>query len=524
MLLRFATQLDQRRITLLQYCLLVAITLIVFFPCELAASRIEVSDGSILFGNILNRSGEYFVIRMYHGGEARVKACNVVRAKGENFDISIYKQILRFSGSNTVGEALLPAIAERYAATKNGKNIQWDLSPNKNQKTLKMSDALECTPRIFEIKLAGSRAAFRALERDETDIGMSSRRVKQVEVDKLTALGNLTDPTAENVLALDGLAIIVHPSNPVEALSELMVAQIFAGEVTDWSNLGGNPGPINIYARNDDAGIHDTFKVLSLKKYDRSLSNSARRFESSKQLSDAVQSDPRAIGFVELAHIGEAKPVQIKECGISYSPSIFLVKTEEYPLVRRLYLYIPTTQESLAAKDFIRFALSDEGQQIVTNTGFVDLAIEPGIEQDMPNLRWSRAQAALSNAQNKQVVDDYIDMTEGATRLSVTFRFQNNTSTLDNRARADIKRLATYLNAPEWRERQLMLLGFSDAQGDYDQNLALSNARAEAVANELMHVGIQDALVKGFGEEIPVACNDDSVGRKKNRHVEVWLK
>src|SRR5439155_922505 len=82
------------------------------------------------------------------------------------------------------------------------------------------------------------------------------------EASQLTSFGDMTSPAAEHVLGLDGIAVILSKNNPVESLSKGQVAQLFAGEITDWSQVGGPSGPVNIYARDDKSGTYDTFKTL----------------------------------------------------------------------------------------------------------------------------------------------------------------------------------------------------------------------------------------------------------------------
>ena len=313
----------------------------------------------------------------------------------------------------------------------------------------------------------------------------------------MAKLGNLTNPDSEHVIALDGVAIIVHPNNPVQALTKQQIAGIYAGKITGWTELGGNPVPINIYSRDDKSGTYDTFETLILKTHGYSISPAARRFESSEQLSDTVASEPNGIGFIGLAYIRQAKSLDIKECKLSYGPSIFAVKTEEYPLARRLFLYVPATAQTPAVKDFILFTLSDDGQAKVRQAGFVGLDIESLDETDMTSLWFSRIGSALANVQNLEVLQDFVDIIKGAERLSVTFRFQSDSTKLDNRALADIKRLAAYMKTGEGAGKQLLSFGFADGRGNYNGNLSLSRTRAQAVAKQLAWSGVRATLVKG---------------------------
>lgn len=495
------------------------IFLILIIPAQAAAARIELSDGSVLMGEVIERSAGVYTIRMNVGNQVQINIRDVAR-----IDPPIDQPMLRFAGSNTVGEKLIPMMVESYVVAGGGSDIQWLPGAGENERVLKVGTAAENMPEEFRVNAHGSSTAFKALEADQADIGMSSRRIKEAELVKLAKLGDLTNPDSEHVMALDGVAIIVHPNNPVQALTKQQIAGIFAGKITNWTELGGKPDSISIYSRDDKSGTYDTFETLILKSHGYSISPAARRFESSEQLSDTVASDPNGIGFIGLAYIRQAKALDIKECKLSYGPSLFAVKTEEYPLARRLFLYTPATVQTPTVKDFIHFTLSDDGQTKVRQAGFVGLDIESVNETDIASLWFSRIGSALANVQNLGVLQKFVDTIKGAERLSVTFRFQSDSTKLDNRALADIKRLAEYMKTGEGVGKQLLLFGFSDRQGNYNSNLSLSLTRAQAVAKQLAWSGVRATLVKGYGEEAPVGCNNNKAGRDKNRHVEVWVK
>src|SRR5207253_929629 len=137
---------------------------------------------------------------------------------------------------------------------------------------------------------------------------------------------------------------------------------------------GGPALPIVVYARDDQSATFDTFKKLVLG--DEPLAAGARRFGSNDELADAVAGEVGALGFVGLAHVRTAKPIAVFPLGAApVFPSAFTVATEEYPLTRRLFLYTAQRPSVPFATDFVAYALSAEGQEIVTARGFVDLAI-----------------------------------------------------------------------------------------------------------------------------------------------------
>ena len=118
------------------------------------------------------------------------------------------------------------------------------------------------------------------------------------------------------------------------------------------------------------------------------------------------------------------------------------------------------------------------------------------------------------------------DALQGAQRLSTTFRFARNSSSLNAKARQDLQRLAAFIRKPEMAGASLVLAGFTDITGSLDHNVELSLARAESVRDALLETGGR-ATVKlrsaGFGPAAPVACNGDDKDRFLNRRVEVWM-
>jgi phosphate transport system substrate-binding protein len=493
----------------------------------LSAANIEISDGSVIVGDIIERYSDYYSIRMKNGAQIEIRACDIVRVLDQGNEITLEKSAesttLRLSGSNTVGEKLVPQIAEAFVKNIGMQTTHWS-SEKENERVLTIEDAQGCAPRKIEVRAHGSSTAFRNLASGEADIGMSSRPIKPEEALSLASQDDLTAPSAEHILALDGLAMVIHPDNPVNSLSTDTIAKIFSGKITDWSDVGGNPGPMHVYSRDEQSGTYDTFNALVLGRHRAKLASSARRLGSSTELSDSVASDPAGIGFVGLAYIRDAKPLAISECDLHYEPTDFNVKTEEYPLSRRLFLYTPSSAQSPLAKDFIQFATSDNGQKVADKAGFVSLNIQTNTAVTPEQMQLTRLKTAMGIAQDVQVLKDYMDTTSDADRLSVTFRFRSGSSILDNRALQDIKRLAGYMKEGKGKGKQLMLLGFADMRSEYKVNLSLSLARARSVARQLAWSGARGILTKGFSEEVPVACNNDLTGFSKNRRVEAWIK
>jgi len=419
--------------------------------------------------------------------------------------------ILRLHGSNTIGERLGPALAEKFLLAERATDVRIVPGAKPEEQTVEGILPGEKGRKVIEIQAFGSKTAFEDLGAGKCDIRMASRPIKPEEKEKLKLLGDLTARASEHVLGLDGLAVVVNSANPVDALTIEQIGRIFSGEITSWSEVGGTAGPIQVYARDDKSGTYDTFKSLVLK--DQSLVGSARRYENSEKLSDDVAADASGVGFIGMPFIRSAKALKVSAKGaLPIRPNPLSVKTEDYPLSRRLFLYKPAASENAWASKFVTFALSDKGQEIVSSIGFMDQKLHP--EPDDHGL------TPLPG----NLPPEYARLIQGTERIPFDFRFKTGSSELDNKAFRDLGRLAQLMSTADYQNRQILLLGFADSKGKPDANLRLSRERAESVERELKGESVRAAVVKGFGQELPVGDNDTEEGRQKNRRVEVWLR
>lgn len=404
--------------------------------------------------------------------------------------------ILRLHGSNTIGARLAPDLAKAFLRKLGAASVrQKDIAAG--TETDIEGDFPEQQTKVIEIRAHGSSTAFACLKDGKCDIGMASRRIKASEAAELAALGDMTGPASEHVLALDGVAVIVNPANTaVWKMDFALLADVFSGKIKDWAKLGGeSSAPIVIHARDEKSGTHDTFQSLVLCK--KELAASAVRYESNDELSAAVAADVNAIGYCGLPYVQGNKALVLADGGRAVPPTVFTVAGEEYPISRRLHLYTPAVPGNPHVQDFIAFALSQEGQQQVNECKFVDLTIAP------------RGSTAAG---------------EGEKRLSVSFRFKGESVELDNRSLRDLDRLADFLAEHKKKSAELILTGYSDSPAGYAQSLDLSCKRTEVVKAELNSRGINVAAVHCMGQDAPIASSATKQGREKNSRVEVWLR
>jgi phosphate transport system substrate-binding protein len=415
--------------------------------------------------------------------------------------------VLRIQGSNTIGAQLGPALVAGLLDKQGAGSIQQQPGTQPNE--IRVTGFLPSGQKVsIDVAAHGSSTGFAALKAGQADLAASSRPIKNAEVSELAGLGDLRSQDAEQVIAIDGVAVILHPANPVRQLSINQLAKIFSGEIHDWEQLGGTGGAIHLYARDQQSGTFDTFNELVLTRFGKSLARDAQRFESSEGLSDEVSNDRQAIGFIGLPYVRRAKAVAIID-GESKPmlPSIGLIATEDYPLSRRLYFYLPPDSKQRWAKALVRFAQSPQGQSIVAQNGFVAQTVQ-----------------AVKVRATAEMPADYQNLTREAERLSVNFRFAQGSASLDTKARLDVKRVVDYLKAHDKLNQKVTLVGFGDAKSDPSRAQLLSKLRAMAVRRELLKGDVILRDVRGFGDEMPVATNDVDEGRIKNRRVEVWVE
>jgi glucose/mannose transport system substrate-binding protein len=269
-----------------------------------------------------------------------------------------HRVVLKLHGSNAIGAELAPAIGEEFLKHEGAISVQRKPGLREDETNLEAILPEESAePLIIQIQAHGSKAAFDDLAAGACDIGMSSRRIKAEEAQRCAraGLGDLVSAGGEHLLGLDAIVVLVHKSNPVNALNKEQLADIFSGKITDWSQVGGRPGGINLYAMGDRSGTFDTFKALVLGN--RTLSPRALRYESNAKLSDDVATDNNGIGFAGMGFMRGAKALALGEPGANpVMATPFSIVSQEYPLSRQLLLYSAVEPQSPWVRKFLDFA------------------------------------------------------------------------------------------------------------------------------------------------------------------------
>jgi len=224
----------------------------------------------------------------------------------------------------------------------------------------------------------GSGTGISSLISNTCDIAQVSREMKDAEIDMARTKG--IEPK-KIVVALDGLAVIVHPSNPISHLALEQLADIYTGKVTSWAQVGGKEGKIVLLSREVNSGTHVYFKEHVLRHGDakskEEFTPNALLLPSSQAIADEASQNTNAIGYFGMGYItAKVKAVHVaKAVGDSaIVPSIESVQSGHYPISRPLIMYTKGEPAGLAKK-FIDFVLSEEGQQVVRRLDFVPVTI-----------------------------------------------------------------------------------------------------------------------------------------------------
>jgi phosphate transport system substrate-binding protein len=218
------------------------------------------------------------------------------------------------------------------------------------------------------VKGGGSGTGITALINGTTDFANSSRNVKDEEKKAMEAKGGTIVETA---VAKDGISVIVNPANKVSDLTVDQLGQIYRGEITNWSKVGGADAQIVLLGRDTSSGTYEFFKEAVVGK-DKKYAASMRNMQSNQAILSEVENNANAIGYVGLGYAQEAgtKVKRLMVNGVVDTPANVLNKS--YPLSRDLYMVSNGEPKDLM-KSYLDWILGPDGQKIVSDQGFVPL-------------------------------------------------------------------------------------------------------------------------------------------------------
>jgi phosphate transport system substrate-binding protein len=225
----------------------------------------------------------------------------------------------------------------------------------------------------------GSGTGLAALVNGTVDIANASREIKQEEID--AARKNGIEPV-EFVVAVDALAVIVNPDNPVDQLTIAQLADIFTGRITNWRDVGGRDADIVLVSRESNSGTYVYFLEQVVRRAEKGNTDlfapQTLLMPSSVGISSEVGRNPNAIGYDGLGYVtDDVKMIAVaKAADTPYViPSVATGKDGSYPLARNLYMYTAGQPDAVIAH-YLDWIHGPEGQAIVAKLGFIPVSQE----------------------------------------------------------------------------------------------------------------------------------------------------
>jgi phosphate transport system substrate-binding protein len=337
-------------------------------------------------------------------------------------------------------------------------------------------------------------------------------------------LGFRAEPgLSSHAVAMEALVAIAAPDNPTPEISTVELAGVLSGTVTNWAQIDGPDMPVVLHALAADTDIQQALSDrLGVQEAATVLHPDL------SALAEAVAKDPWGIAISGRSAIVPARRMPLTDsCGFPLLPTSLAIKAEDYPLALPVLLLAPKRRLPLMTREFLSFLRTPAAQDAVAAAGFIDRSAS---RQPM-TADGLRLINAIQGAGEDVTLDDLkrlAGIMDGADRVSLTFRFEDGSSTLDVQSQDNLFDLAQLIATGQFRDQKLVLAGFSDGSGAAEANLALSVERAAKVAQELAAVApdlspAQMPVVEGFGEALPMACDETAIGRQLNRRVELWV-
>ncbi|NNE88487.1 MAG: OmpA family protein [Silicimonas sp.] len=480
----------------------------IVFPLATWAGSVvlETHDGSItLEGELVSFNGELFRVKTAYGTLTMDGGNVTCSGPGCPKAEALIAQA-RIAGPSDIVHRLITPLLQAYAEKqgygfrriyKSDTATTWELSLKSGQLVA-----------VIDGQVTDDSEALRLLAAGDADIAVG--RTESGE-----------DAVREDVFALDALVPAVAPDNPRAMVTFDQLQGLLGAGIDNWSRLAGPDLPVALHLPDGKADL------LQRLQPSRRFASAIRHVDPDV-LSDAVAEDPAALGVASFSSIGNAVPLVVSgACGLAIPATPDTIRAEDYPLTEPLFLHRIGVQQPKLIREFITFTRSYEAQPVIRTTGFVDQAIG--------RIRFERQGDRLANAvlgagdapAAMKTVQEMIGALMRGQRLTLTFRFRDGSSDLDPQSRSNLRRLSEAINRGDFDGQELVFVGFSDGVGPAGGNLRLSQERARSVrraVGSMLDGAPVELSSDGFGEAMPMACDDTVWGRQVNRRVEVWVR
>ena len=459
--------------------------------------------GIVLTGTLQGYDGEFYRINTSYG-QLTVDGQGVICEGPACPELVAPKAVIRVVGAPDAA-ALVPALVQAFA---DARGLIYEATPGELYAARILDPKTRKDLADVSFTAMGPEAATAAVEAGAADLKLSFR----------------SEPgLGAHSVAMDGMVVLVAPDNPTPETSTVDLARVLAGEVESWAEIGGPDMPLVVHALSPDTDLQ---QALADRLGETGAADVVHPDLAS--LAEAVAKDPWAIALSGRSAIVPARRMPLTDsCGFPLLPTTLAIKAGDYPLALPVTLLSAKRRLPLMAREFIAFLRPPASGEAVAAAGFIDRS---ATRQPMTadGLRLINAIQGAGEDVTLEDLKRLAGIMDGADRLSFTFRFEDGSSTLDAVSQDSLGDLAQLIAAGQFRDQKLVLAGFSDGSGAAEANLALSVDRAAKVAQELAVIApdlspAQMPVVEGFGEALPMACDETAIGRQLNRRVELWV-
>ncbi|MGB0439485.1 MAG: substrate-binding domain-containing protein [Paracoccaceae bacterium] len=500
-------------------------------------SLYAVRDGvHMAAGPLLGFDGAYYRINAPFGPvlvDAQAVDCRGAACP----DPATHVPKVTISGARSIGNVLMPALLQAFAQRERLRMTRKGSDPSRYSYHL-MDPQSGRGVAQFAFHLTTTDEGFADLLSNAADMVLARRAIRPHEAAaaKQVGLGDLTAANRSRVLALDALVPVVSPGNPLARITLSDLGKALSGQITTWHTLGAPSSqippdtPLRVHLPDAGSGLAQAVVDRLLTSNEASMRADVIRHDTHTALDTAVANDPHALGVTSYAQVRQAQILAVDgACGFVQDANRLSIKTEDYPTTTPLLIYIPTRRLPQIARDFLAFTRSPGAQIVIRRAGFFSQTPEP-LPLSAQGVRLSNAIAVADGPRGLEALKALRDTLITTQRLTTSFRFAQDGSTLDAPSLSNIQQLARALERGDYGARDIVLAGFSDGTGTATANKALSQTRAATVLSHLRAAvdhpvpALHSARILGFGAVLPMACDDTPSGRHVNRRVEVWVQ
>ena len=490
-------------------------------PSAEAILILRASQGTeriTLAGEIVDFDGQFYTIDTIYGvltvpvdqAECLGRSCP---------DPDAFIPTLRVAAPHDPGRALMPSLLEGWAEAQNLVMVQAAALPDAGANTVVYYLAEPDTADVrmeIRIDFGSDDAGLIALLDGEADMALSLHQWRDAGIQSL-------------LVALDAYVPVVAPDSDLRDL-DLARGLVFALRRADLADGEPGAGARALHATAEGGEFPPVLRDRLLPLSDNLPLGGFTLHAESAALVTALHADPEALGLIRWSRVEDLRVLPLSgNCGRQIVATTNSIRAEDWPLSIPVQLYLLPDRFALRLRSFVRYLYSDAALARVRQAGLIALSPSPqGLDR-----QGARIVDSILAAGTDVSLTDLQRMArrlQGTERLSYTFRFQEGSTELDTFSEGALLHLAEAIRSGRLGDRPLLLSGFTDSAGSSAANRRLSVDRACAVADALRRAfpyGMDDRVsleVLGFGEAMPLACDDSALGRHANRRVEVWLR